>query len=70
MGGYSAPSWYLSLHNGVDSLSLSHTGQQLCQKLVSDHTWQQMLSVSVVNIRASYHQAFEVLRVHWPAKGC
>lgn len=32
MGGYSAPSWYRLLHNGVDSLSLSHTGQQLCPK--------------------------------------
>lgn len=70
MGGYSAPSWHLLLHNGIDSLSLSHTGQQLCQKLVSDHMWQQMLSVSTVGTQARYPQAIRVLWMHWPAKGC
>lgn len=70
MGGYLAPSWHLLLHNGVDSLSLSHIGQQLCQKLVSDHMWQQMLSVSMVGTQARYPQTFRVLQMRWPAKGC
>lgn len=42
VGGYSASSWHLLLHNGIDSAS--HTGEQLCQKLVSNPMWQQMLS--------------------------
>lgn len=70
MGDYLAPSWHLLLHNGIDALSLSHTGQHLCQKLVSNHMWQQTVSASTVGAREHHPQAFRAVRMRWPLKGC
>lgn len=70
MDGYLAPRQCLALHNGFDNLNLSHTRQELCQKLGSDHMWQQMLPVRVVGTWVCYCQAHSVLQMHWLVKMC